>query len=167
MVLLIPEGYLIRKAKEEDIDGVIYINSVTLPEHYTTSFYNSILLSNPDTFLVAEHEGRIIGYHMGRIEYGLALRGFPKFVKKGHVISIAVLKEHRRKGVATMLLKTALEEFTKKGCEVSFLEVRVSNEPAINLYKKMGYEIVDRITGYYSDGEDAFVMEKNLETNLI
>ena len=166
MVLVIPEGYVIRRAKEEDINGVIYINSVTLPEHYTTPFYTSILSTNPETFLVVEYKGRIIGYHMGRIEYGLTFRGMPRFVKKGHVISIAVLEEHRRKGVGTMLIKTALEEFAKKGCEVSFLEVRVSNEPAINLYKKLGYEIVDRIRGYYNDGEDAYVMEKTLETNV-
>jgi ribosomal-protein-alanine N-acetyltransferase len=42
------------------------------------------------------------------------------------------------------------------------LEVRVSNEPAINLYRSMGYTIVGIYQGYYSDGEDAYMMSKNL-----
>ena len=43
-----------------------------------------------------------------------------------------------------------------------FLEVRVTNEPAIALYKKLGFEITRTINGYYSDGEDAYVMTKKL-----
>ena len=38
--------------------------------------------------------------------------------------------------------------------------VRVSNLPALGLYRKLGYEIVDTWRGYYSDGEDAYLMEK-------
>ena len=42
------------------------------------------------------------------------------------------------------------------------LEVRVGNEPAIRLYRSLGLEIVDLIRGYYSDGEDAYVMRAPL-----
>ncbi|MDR0797125.1 MAG: ribosomal-protein-alanine acetyltransferase, partial [Nitrososphaerota archaeon] len=44
----------------------------------------------------------------------------------------------------------------------AFLEVRVTNEPAISLYKKLDFEISRTINGYYSDGEDAYVMTKKL-----
>jgi len=158
----IPQDCILRKAREEDIDGVIYVNSETLPEHYTLSFYNSVLTTNPDTFLVIDYNGRIVAYHMGRIEYGFSLKGRPLFIKKGHVISIAVLEEHRRKGLATALMQMALDQFWKNGCEISFLEVRASNEAAINIYKKNGYYIAERIRRYYNDGEDGYVMEKKL-----
>jgi len=158
----IPQGYLLRKAREEDINGVVYVNGETLPEHYTLSFYNSVFTTNPDTFLVIDYNGRIVAYHMGRIEYGFSLKMRPQFIKKGHVISIAVLEEHRKKGLGTALMETALDQFRKNGCEISFLEVRVSNETAINIYKKMGYSIAERIRGYYNDGEDAYVMEKKI-----
>jgi len=158
----IPQGYILRKAREEDINGVVNINSETLPEHYTLSFYNSVLTTNPDTFLVIDHEGQIVAYHMGRIEYGFSLKLKPQFIKKGHVISIAVLAEHRGKGLGTVLMEMALDEFKKNGCEISFLEVRVSNETAINIYKGIGYSIAEQIRGYYNDGENAYVMEKKI-----
>ncbi len=151
-----------RKAREEDIDGVVYVNSEALPEHYTLSFYNSILTTNPDTFLVVDYNGRIVAYHMGRIEYGFSLKGKKLFIKKGHVISIAVLEEYRKKSLGSALMQMALDQFSKNGCEISFLEVRTSNENAINIYKKNGYNITERIKGYYNDGEDAYVMEKKL-----
>ncbi|MEM3403178.1 MAG: ribosomal protein S18-alanine N-acetyltransferase [Nitrososphaeria archaeon] len=163
MQMLIPYGYTLRKAREEDIDGVINVNSVALPEHYTHSFYTSIFSTNPDTFLVIEYNGRVVAYHMGRIEYGFSFKTKPQIVKKGHIISIAVLEEHRRKGLATALLQRAIEEFKKHGCETSFLEVRVSNDPAISMYKKLGYHVAQRIRGYYNDGEDAYVMEIDLK----
>jgi len=43
-----------------------------------------------------------------------------------------------------------------------YLEVRVTNEAGVNLYKKLGLEVVRTIPGYYSDGEDAYVMSKKL-----
>ena len=43
-----------------------------------------------------------------------------------------------------------------------FLEVRVTNEAAISLYKKLGFEVTRTLNGYYSDGEDAYVMTKRL-----
>jgi ribosomal protein S18 acetylase RimI-like enzyme len=56
-----------------------------------------------------------------------------------------------------------LEElFRAKGAMETKLEVRVSNEPAINLYRSMGYTIAGIYQGYYSDGEDAYIMSKNL-----
>ena len=40
--------------------------------------------------------------------------------------------------------------------------MRVTNEAGITLYKKLGFEITRTINGYYSDGEDAYVMTKRL-----
>jgi ribosomal-protein-alanine N-acetyltransferase len=43
-----------------------------------------------------------------------------------------------------------------------YLEVRVTNEGGVNLYKNLGLEVTRTISGYYSDGEDAYVMSKRL-----
>ena len=48
------------------------------------------------------------------------------------------------------------------GAKEAFLEVRVSNTPAIELYKKMGFEIKRVERRYYVDGEDAYVMARKL-----
>jgi len=42
------------------------------------------------------------------------------------------------------------------------LEVRVTNDPGVSLYKKLGFEVTRTLHGYYSDGEDAYVMTKQL-----
>jgi len=49
------------------------------------------------------------------------------------------------------------------GVEEYYLEVRVSNTPAINLYRKLGFETAGRIVGYYLDGEDAYLMARRVE----
>ena len=56
----------------------------------------------------------------------------------------------------------AMEAMKKRGCEEAFLEVRVSNHPAISLYRKLGFKEVKRIPFYYRDGEEALVMAKPL-----
>jgi len=62
-------------------------------------------------------------------------------------------------GIGEALLKEALramaEYYSVKEC---YLEVRVSNLPAISLYKKLGFEVERIIKGYYADGENAYLM---------
>ena len=76
----------------------------TLPEHYSDYFYESLLSELPEAFLVAEIGGRVIGYIMCKTEYGFS--NFKKlgFVKKGHVVSVAVLDEHRKTGIGRTLV---------------------------------------------------------------
>jgi ribosomal-protein-alanine N-acetyltransferase len=99
---------------------------------------------------------------MCRIEVGLSNFGFGGLVRKGHVVSIAVLPQARRKGVALALIGRALEGMEYYKAKQGFLEVRVTNDAAITLYKKLGFEITRTINGYYSDGEDAYVMTKKI-----
>ncbi|MEM3616278.1 MAG: GNAT family N-acetyltransferase, partial [Candidatus Methanomethylicia archaeon] len=112
-------------------------------------------------FLVAEIYGKIAGYIMCRVEYGLSSFKFA-LTKKGHVISIAVLPEYRRRGIGYSLMVKGMEALKNYGATEVYLEVRVSNYPAIRLYEKLNYTIVNRIQGYYADGEDAYVMAKIL-----
>lgn len=148
--------FTIRKFKPEDLDQVMYINRTCLPENYSTYFFVDLYKNFPETFIVAEEDGQIVGYIMCRIE-----SGFSRFslIKRGHVISIAVLPSHRRKGIGETLLKEALQAMINHyGVKECYLEVRVSNMPAINLYKKVGFKIEKTIRRYYADGENAYLM---------
>jgi ribosomal-protein-alanine N-acetyltransferase len=78
------------------------------------------------------------------------------------VHNIAVVEEHRGKGIAQTLMDTMHEKAKALGAERSLLEVRVSNTPAISLYEKNGYETYGVRASYYTDGEDAQVMWKTL-----
>ena len=156
------QPFTLRKFKSDDLQAVMQINRVCLPENYTDFFFVDLHQRFPETFIVAEQDEKIIGYIMCRIEVGLSNYGFGGLVRKGHVVSIAILPQARRKGVATAIITKALHGMEYYKAKQGFLEVRVTNEPAITLYKGLGFEITRTINGYYSDGEDAYVMTKKL-----
>ena len=140
----------------------MYINRTCLPENYTSFFFLDLYRRFPLTFLVAEEDGEVVGYIMCRIETGLPNLGFFGLIKKGHVVSIAVMPEHRGKGIGYTLMKEAMKNMEKYDAKECFLEVRITNQPAINLYKKLGFQVVKTIRHYYMDGEDAYLMARKL-----
>jgi ribosomal-protein-alanine N-acetyltransferase len=73
-----------------------------------------------------------------------------------------VAREYQRRGVAQCVIGELEKAGRERGCGYAYLEVRVSNRPAIELYKKLGYQSAYTRKGYYLDGEDALVMEKVL-----
>jgi ribosomal-protein-alanine N-acetyltransferase len=156
------QTYQLRKFKMDDLQSVMQINRVCLPENYTDMFFVDLHQRFPETFIVAEDKGATVGYTMCRIEVGLSSFGLGGLIRKGHVVSIAVLPDYRRKGVATALMKAVMEGMNYYKARQIYLEVRITNAAAIDLYKKLGLDITRTIAGYYSDGEDAYVMSKRL-----
>ena len=152
---------IIRRCDPTDIIPVMEINLKTLPEHYSDYFYESLLDELPEAFLVAEISGKLIGYIMCKTEYGFS--NFKKlgFVKKGHVVSVAVIDEHRGKGIGSELVNESLKGVKMRQCGEMYLEVRCSNTDAVRLYEKLGFSINQRLKTYYRDGEDAYLMAIN------
>ena len=112
----------------------------------------------PESFLVAENGGRFVGYIMCKSEFGFS--NFKKlgFVKKGHVVSVAVLDEFRGNGIGSALVEEAFKGVNEKQCDEMYLEVRCSNTDAVRLYEKLGMSVLQRLKSYYRDGEDAYMM---------
>ncbi len=106
-----------------------------------------------------------MGYVMCRIETGIPSFKILGITKKGHVISIAVLPKHQRKGLGFSLAQEAMQAMVGYNAKECYLEVRTSNLPAIELYKKLGFEVSRTIENYYADGEDAFVMAMHLPSS--
>jgi len=156
------QTFRLRKFKPDDLQSVMQINRLCLPENYTDYFFIDLYQRFPETFLVAEENGKIIGYIMCRIEVGLSNLGLGGLIRKGHVVSIAVLPEGRRKGVAQALMTAAMEGMRYYKAKQCYLEVRVTNVAGISLYKKLGFEVSRILEGYYSDGENAYLMTKKL-----
>ena len=75
---------------------------------------------------------------------------------------IAVLQNVRGQGIGGKILDRFLQTAKERGAQEVFLEVRVSNAPAIALYKRFGFESVNVRKRYYPDGEDAFLMALEL-----
>ena len=152
------EDCILRRCELSDIIPVMEINLKTLPEHYSDYFYESLLEELPEAFIVAEVSNKIVGYIMCKLEHGFS--NFKKlgFVKKGHVVSIAVIDEYRGKGFGSALVDEAVRGVKTIRCSELYLEVRCSNNDAVRLYEKLGFSIIHRLKAYYRDGEDAYLM---------
>lgn len=156
-------GFSIRCFRAEDLDRVMAINMECLPENYSSYFYIDLHRRFPETFLVAEVDGQIQGYIMCRIERGFSKLHTLRPMKLCHVVSIAVRGSYRRRGIGTALMLAAMKNSKEEyGAGECYLEVRVSNEPAIKFYEKLGFMRVGKRRGYYMDGEDALIMALSL-----
>jgi len=153
---------ILRRCELSDIIPVMEINLRTLPEHYSDYFYESLLEELPEAFVVAEISGKIMGYIMCKMEHGFS--NFKKlgFVKKGHVVSIAVMNEYRSKGFGSALVNESIKGVKIRQGSERYLEVRCSNNDAVRLYEKLGFSITQKLKAYYRDGEDAYVMAIDL-----
>jgi len=93
-----------------------------------------------------------------------ALRGQDADLEEntGHLMNLAVDPLFRRQGIGSILLQRGLEYLRSLGAKTCELEVRVNNEEAIALYEKFGFGIKETIKNYYRNGDDAYLMIKEL-----
>ena len=80
----------------------------------------------------------------------------------GHLTTIGVAPEHRRRGLAKQLMEYTEQALRVRKISTVMLEVRVSNTSAQRLYLENGYAVTQRIEKYYNNGEDGFLMMKPL-----
>jgi len=152
----------IRRFEPNDLGSVMEINRTCLPENYSSSFFLEVHAKFPEGFLVAVNANKVVAYIMCRMERGFSETSRFRFVRKGHVISIAVLPEHRRKGIGSELVRQVEMSLIEKESEECFLEVRASNNSAQELYSALEFKKTRTIPFYYQNGEDAIVMTKTL-----
>lgn len=83
----------------------------------------------------------------------------------GHIISIDVLPEYRRSGLGSKLMSVTEDRLIKLLCHAVTLETAVDNVAALSFYKRHRYSVVRTIPRYYSNGMNAFVLQKHLVPN--
>ncbi|KAL7538700.1 hypothetical protein ACHAXR_009427 [Thalassiosira sp. AJA248-18] len=153
----------IRMSNVNDLIEIQQCNLWCLPENYQMKYYFYHLLSWPQLLWVAEdYDGRIVGYVLAKMEEDESKP------PHGHITSLAVLRTHRKRGIATALMRRSQVEMADVfGAEFVSLHVRKSNRAAFHLYAEtLKYEINDIERGYYADGEDAYDMRCTFGQNV-
>eukprot|EP00761_Pharyngomonas_kirbyi_P004921 gb/GECH01004926.1/.p1 GENE.gb/GECH01004926.1/~~gb/GECH01004926.1/.p1 ORF type:complete len:209 (+),score=47.17 gb/GECH01004926.1/:1-627(+) len=151
----------IRRAKVEDLLEMQNCNLTCLPENYQFKYYLYHMLTWPQLLHVSEdYNGKTCGYVLSKLEEESS-------EPKGHVTSLAVMRTHRKLGLATKLMEQAEQDQVDVFDSNSIsLHVRESNIGAIHLYKNLGFEIYDVEAKYYADGEDAYDMRLYLKPEV-
>ena len=147
----------IRQATADDLIAMQTSNLWCLPENYQLKYYFYHELSWPQLLHVAEnHKGQIVGYVLAKMEDDAN-------PPHGHITSLAVLRTHRKCGLATRLMQQAHARMVEAfGATFVSLHVRYTNAAAFHLYSQTrGYTIAEVEKGYYADGEDAYSMRKD------
>ncbi len=110
-------------------------------------------LHNPlSLWLIAEVDGVVAGYV-----------GSQTVLDSADMMNLAVSPSFRRQGIGERLVNCLTEALKEKGVKTLLLEVRISNEPAKELYQKLGFEMVGKRPRYYEKPrEDALILRKEL-----
>ena len=139
---------MIRPFSFSDLDSILQIESQSFPKspYDWTTFLNLHTLY-PETFLV------YINTNRGRKDEEVL--GYIIFTQDGHIISIAVHPQHRRKGIGGKLLQRAMEA---PQLNRLWAEVRRSNHGAQAFYSKMGFQMTGWVPNYYGN-EDALIVQ--------
>ena len=140
--------------REQDVDAVLAIAAAS-PEAaaWNRQVYEQILAHQGGSFcLIAEQEGGVVGFVCFRV-----------VSEDAELLNLAVQPSSRRQGVGAHLVKQTLQEVGGMGAKRIFLEVREANHPALRLYEHLGFELVGRRRGYYTNPPaDALLLEKRL-----
>lgn len=143
---------IIRPWKYEDILRISEIEKECFPdEPWTFKMLASGFESDCFFGVLAEDGDDIAGYG-----------GITVAADSADIDNIAVTEPYRNSGIGTAVLNELCSLAKSKGAAKVFLEVRVSNSPALSLYLKNGFKGVHARTRYYTDGEDCLVMVKEL-----
>jgi [ribosomal protein S18]-alanine N-acetyltransferase len=119
--------------------------------------------SQPDYERVARGEMRGWVAEIGEVQGFLIAR---QVLDEMEILNLAVNPALRLRGIGSALLKSAMDWGTSKKAARAFLEVRASNETAIQFYRAHGFEIAGRRKNYYADPvEDAFVLTRSLSAS--
>jgi ribosomal-protein-alanine N-acetyltransferase len=140
-----------------DLQAICLIEDASFSDPYPRRLLKRLLDHVGNNFLVAERgDGKLFGYCVASMQGRLA-----------HLISIAVLSEGRRKGVATALLQNLVDHMKVLGVDELWLEVKRDNRDAIRLYEKLGFQGVMILENYYSDGSSALRMRTGFKNQLV
>jgi [ribosomal protein S18]-alanine N-acetyltransferase len=145
----------IRRLTQRDLEAIDRIERRSYPTPWSRSMFASEL-AKPSSISLGAYEaetGELVGYLV-----------ISRYVDAWHVMNVAVVPERRRRGIASALFDRLFEATGNDGRRGYTLEVRISNEAAIKLYERLGFQSRGVRRGYYTGNrEDALIMWRDPE----
>lgn len=132
-----------------DLNRIYELACSSLSENYNPTLFLDLYKYWPEGFIIADEDGQIIGFIFGIMMSRTEAR----------ILMLAIDPKYRGKGYGGILYREMQRQCAIQGIREIALEVRVSNQAAIRFYEKMGFQLVGRISKYYSNGEDAYRMQ--------
>lgn len=142
----------IRKFLLSDLPEVMEIEKVSFPQPWPETYLKKLYKERVQDFLVAEVSRKVVGY----------ILGYVKPDKSGSIKTLAVAPDYRRQGIGKKLVNFIIQKLKKKGIKEIFLHTRIKNRVASSFYKKLGFRTIKIIKRYFQNGEDAYLMRKEL-----
>ncbi len=152
--------YTIYPLSDRDLDEVLRLNLRCFKngENYTKHTFN-YLLTQPNAlcYQIVSAEKRMAGFVCVLVSDD----------GTGHITTIGVAPEHRRRGLAEQMLAHLDAALAARGIFSIVLEVRASNTIAQQVYKNSGFAVVQRLPCYYNNGEDGLMMVKSIHHSAV
>ena len=139
----------LRPMQVDDLDAVMAIEPTIYSHPWTRGNFSDSLASGYSAW-VMEEQGQIIGYAL-----------MMRVLDEAHLLNLSVAKSHQRRGLGRYLLQHMMMQAQRYNASNMFLEVRVSNVSAIQLYERLGFCEMAIRRGYYPahhGREDAMLM---------
>ena len=143
---------IIRTMNNDDLPRVMEIEREVFSDPWQEVMFLQELEGQSAFLLEKREDKEVIGYICGI-----------KILDEYMITNIAIRKEEQHRGFGKMLLSFLIKEMIKEGCQKCFLEVRASNQEAIDFYTGYGFEVLGKRKEYYHHPvEDALVMKLDL-----
>lgn len=142
----------IRTFEPKDTFSVIKLASKTLTEKYSPSLFSYFYETNPEGFIVADLNHKLIGFIIG-----IKINN-----RKTKILMLSVLPQYQKQKIGTKLLLEFIKRTKKEKIYTIELEVKTDNHKAIRFYEKNGFKKIIKIKEFYQDNKDGYTMQLNL-----
>ena len=152
--------FTIRDYRSADFDRLWHIDQLCFPPGiaYTQMDLSGFIMRRNAITLVGEFQSGVADDPIAGFVIAQPVRR-----KYGRILTLDILPQARRSGLATQLMNASEERLRALGCSEIYLETAVDNEAALRLYRKLGYQVLRTLPEYYSSHSlDAFQMFKRL-----
>jgi ribosomal-protein-alanine N-acetyltransferase len=152
-----PLAITIKQATIKDLETLYKIEKECFTkEAFTKKQIRNLLQNSNAISLIAQTNGETAGFVIG-------LTYSNNKARIGHVITIDIAIKHRRKGIGMRLINELERKFVRKGVETCYLEVRIDNVVARELYRKQGYKETKQLKYYYPKRTNGVQLKKKLK----